>query len=162
MRLQQDIQRQKASDPGMEMKVWFPEGLAVEASFDGFLLRTDQPATIGGGGTAPTPFDLFLASIGTCAGYYALRFCQARGLPTEDVGLKLSAEKDPVLKRVTHVSIEIELPPDFPEKYREAIVRATDQCSVKKHLLQPPEIEVVAVRPSLGPPPLVLSSTNVV
>lgn len=146
----------------MEMKVWFPEGLAVEASFDGFFLRTDQPATSGGRGSAPTPFDLFLASIGTCAGYYALRFCQARGLPTEDLGLKLSAEKDPVLKRVTHVSIEIELPPDFPEKYREAIVRATDQCSVKKHLLNPPVIEVLAVRTSLGAHPLSLSSLNVV
>jgi ribosomal protein S12 methylthiotransferase accessory factor len=162
MCLHQDTRKQKASDSGMEMKVWFPEGLAVEASFDGFFLRTDQPAAIGGGGTAPTPFDLFLASIGTCAGYYALRFCQARGLSTEHLGLKLSAEKDLVLKRVTHVSIEIELPPDFPEKYREAIVRATDQCSVKKHLLHPPEIEVVAVRASLGPRPLVLSSTNVV
>jgi putative redox protein len=146
----------------MKMQVRFPEDLAVEAEFDGFVLRTDQPAASGGGGTAPTPFDLFLASIGTCAGYYALQFCRARGLPTEDVGLKLSAEKDPVLKRVTHVSIKIELPPDFPEKYRDAIVRATDQCSVKKHLLHPPEIEVVAVRPSFGPRPLVLSSTNVV
>jgi len=146
----------------MKMQVRFPEDLAVEAQFDGFVLRTDQPAAIGGGGTAPTPFDLFLASIGTCAGYYALQFCRARGLPTEDVGLKLSAEKDPVLKRVTRVSIEIELPPDFPEKYREAIVRATDQCSVKKHILHPPEIEVVAVRPSLGPRPSVVLSANVV
>ncbi len=135
------------------MRVWFPEGLAVEAAFDGFLLRTDQPATLGGGGSAPSPFDLFLASIGTCAGYYALRFCQARGLSTEDIGLKLTAEKDPAVKRVTKVSIEIELPPGFPERYREAIVRATDQCSVKKHLIDPPEIEIVTRRPVIPTPP---------
>lgn len=134
----------------MEMNIRFPGGLAVEADLDGNTVRTDQPEAVGGGGAAPSPFDLFLASIGTCAGYYALRFCQARGLPTDDVTLKLTAEKDPEVKRVTRVAIEIELPPDFPPRYREAIVRATDQCSVKKHLLYPPEIEVVAT-PSRAP-----------
>ena len=136
----------------MELNIRFPGGLAVEADLEGFTIRTDQPETVGGGGSAPSPFDLFLASLGTCAGYYALRFCQARGLPTEDVTLKLTAEKDPAVKRVTRVEIEIELPPDFPDRYREAIVRATDQCSVKKHLLEPPKIEVKA-RVLLAPPP---------
>ena len=135
----------------MEINVRFPGGLAVEANLDGHTVRTDQPGALGGGGAAPSPFDLFLASIATCAGYYALRFCQARGLPTENVTLKLTAEKDPAVKRVTDVTIEIELPPDFPSRYREAIVRATDQCSVKKHLLYPPEIDVVA-RPFAAPP----------
>lgn len=134
----------------MEMNIRFPGGLAVEAELDGHTVVTDQPREVGGGGSAPSPFDLFLTSIGTCAGYYALRFCQARGLPTDDVTLKLTAEKDPSVKRVTHVGIEIELPPDFPSRYREAIVRATDQCSVKKHLLEPPEVEVVA-KPLAGP-----------
>jgi ribosomal protein S12 methylthiotransferase accessory factor len=128
----------------MEMNIRFPGGLVVEAGLDGTAVRTDQPEAVGGGGSAPSPFDLFLASIGTCAGYYALRFCQARELPTEGMTLKLTAEKDPAVKRVTHVTIEIDLPPDFPPRYREAIVRATDQCSVKRHLLDPPEIEVVA------------------
>jgi ribosomal protein S12 methylthiotransferase accessory factor len=135
----------------MEMNIRFPGGLAVEAELEGHTVVTDQPPEVGGSGSAPSPFDLFLASIGTCAGYYALRFCQARGLPTDDVTLKLTAEKDPSVKRVTHVGIEIELPPDFPSRYREAIVRATDQCSVKKHLLEPPEVEVVA-KPLIGPP----------
>jgi ribosomal protein S12 methylthiotransferase accessory factor len=128
----------------MELNIRFPGGLAVEAELDGYTVRTDQPEAIGGGGTAPSPFDLFLASIGTCAGYYALRFCQARGLATDDVTLKVKADKDPAVRRVTHVDIELELPPDFPPRYREAIVRATDQCSVKKHLLYPPQIEVTA------------------
>ena len=135
----------------MKMRIAFPGNKAVAAQFDGFTVLTDQPKESGGDGSAPGPFDLFLASIGTCAGYYALRFCQARGLPTDDVTLKLTAEKDPSVKRVTHVGIEIELPPDFPSRYREAIVRATDQCSVKKHLLEPPEVEVVA-KPVSGPP----------
>lgn len=128
----------------MEINVRFPGGLAVEADLEGFTVRTDQPEADGGGGSAPSPFDLFLASLGTCAGYYALRFCRARGVPTEDVTLKLSAERDPVAKRVTRIAITIELPPDFPDRYRDAIVRATDQCTVKKHLLDPPKIEVKA------------------
>jgi putative redox protein len=135
----------------MDMNIRFPGGLAVEADLDGHRVQTDQPESAGGAGSAPSPFDLFLASIGTCAGYYALRFCQARGLPAGDLTLKLKAEKDPALKRVTHVIIELELPPDFPPRYREAIVRATDQCTVKKHLLDPPEIEVTAR--TFAPPP---------
>ena len=134
------------SPEAMEMNVRFPQGLSVEASFKGFHVLTDQPAAIGGGGTAPSPLDLFLASIGTCAGYYAMRFCQARGLPTEDVVLRLTAEKDAATKRYPRLSMTIELPPEFPEKYREAIVSAAQHCSVKKHLLEPPEIEISAVR----------------
>jgi ribosomal protein S12 methylthiotransferase accessory factor len=144
MRLHQAREAEKRSPSGMELNIRFPGGLEVEADMDGHTVLTDQPEAVGGAGAAPSPFDLFLASIGTCAGYYALRFCQARGLATDDVTLKLTAEKDPAVKRVRHVAIEIELPPDFPPRYREAIVRATDQCSVKKHLLDPPEIEVTA------------------
>ena len=151
MRLHQARKAEKRSPRGMELNIRFPGGLEVEAEMDGHTVLTDQPEAVGGGGAAPSPFDLFLASIGTCAGYYALRFCQARGLATDDVTLKLTAEKDPSVKRVRHVSIELELPPDFPPRYREAIVRATDQCSVKKHLLDPPEIEVTA-RTFVAPP----------
>lgn len=152
MRLHQAGEPRKWSAFYVELNIRFPGGLAVEADLEGFTVRTDQPQAVGGGGSAPSPFDLFLASIGTCAGYYALRFCQARGLPTENVTLKLTAEKDPAVKRVTHVAIEIDLPADFPPRYREAIVRATDQCSVKKHLVDPPQIEVTA-RPFSVPPP---------
>lgn len=142
----------KSSPFPMEINIRFPGGLAVEADLDGHTVCTDQPQP-GGGGSAPSPFDLFLASIGTCAGYYALQFCRARGLPTDGVTLKLTAQKDPAVKRVTHVAIEIDLPPDFPSRYREAIIRATDQCSVKKHLLDPPEIEVFARTFPMPPAP---------
>jgi putative redox protein len=159
MRLHQAREAEPRSPQRMELTIRFPGGLAVEADMDGHTVRTDQPEAVGGGGAAPSPFDLFLASIGTCAGYYALRFCQARGLATDDVTLKLTAEKDPAVKRVTQVSIELELPPDFPPRYREAIVRATDQCSVKKHLLYPPQIEITA-RTFVTPPAAVAVASS--
>jgi putative redox protein len=160
MQLHHDAGRLPVSAEAMEMNVRFPQGLSVEASFKGFHVLTDQPAAIGGGGTAPSPFDLFLASIGTCAGYYAMRFCQARGLPTEGVALRLTAEKDPATKRYPRVSITVELPPEFPEKYRDAIVSAAEHCSVKKHLLDPPEIAISAVRGGLPRSELVAASKS--
>ncbi len=125
------------------MEITLPGGVAVEAHFDGSTIRTDQPETCGGGGTAPAPFDLFLASIGTCAGYYALRFCQERKIPSEGLGLSMTWERSPVTKLIANIRIEVALPPGFPEKYRAAIVRAADQCAVKKHLMEAPAIEVV-------------------
>ena len=127
------------------MQITFPGGVAVEADIDGTSIRTDQPVRHGGGGTAPAPFELFLASIGTCAGYYALRFCQERQIPTEGLALSMTWERSPATKLISGIRIEIALPPGFPEKYRTAILRAADQCAVKKHLVEPPAIEVVAV-----------------
>ena len=130
------------------MDICFPGGLRVEALHQGFWIRTDQPVAQGGGGKAPSPFDLFLASIGTCAGFYALRFCQQRNLRTDGLALTLTAERDSERKKVVKVRLEISPPIDFPEKYRTAIVHAIDQCSVKKHLLHPPAFDVfVSARP---------------
>ena len=127
------------------MEITFPGGVAVEARLDDTTIRTDQPVRFGGGGTAPAPFELFLASIGTCAGYYALRFCQERSIPTGGLGVSMAWEKDPATKLISGIRISISLPPEFPEKYRTAIVRAADQCAVKKHLVEPPAVEVVTV-----------------
>jgi ribosomal protein S12 methylthiotransferase accessory factor len=129
----------------MSMKIIFPGGLAVSAEFKGFTVKTDQAVEHGGGGAAPEPLDLFLASVGTCAGLYALRFCQQRGIATQGLGLKLTTEKEPEWKRLALVRLEIELPAGFPEKYREALSRAVDQCAVKRHILAPPRFEVVTV-----------------
>jgi len=123
--------------------ICFPGGLRVEALHQGFWIRTDQPVAQGGGGKAPSPFDLFLASIGTCAGFYALRFCQQRNLRTDGLALNLTAERDSERKKVVKVRLEIFPPIDFPEKYRSAIAHAIEQCSVKKHLLHPPAFDVV-------------------
>jgi putative redox protein len=131
------------------MNISFPGGMAVEAVEKGFRIRTDQAVADGGSGSAPTPFDLFLASIGTCAGFYALRFFQERKLPTAGLGLTLTAERDAEKRRVSRIRIDIELPSDFPEKYHAAILRAVDQCGVKRHIVQPPGFDVEVMTPVL-------------
>jgi ribosomal protein S12 methylthiotransferase accessory factor len=125
------------------MKIEFAGGLRVNAVHNGFTIRTDQPVAAGGEATAPSPFDLFLASIGTCAGFYALRFCQERNLKTEGLALEVTPERDASGKKVKNLRIEITLPTEFPEKYRDALYRAVDQCLVKRHLDEPPQFELV-------------------
>lgn len=127
------------------MEITFPGGVLVNAQFKGFEIVTDQPERNGGQNTAPSPFDFFLASLGTCAGFFALRFCQQRELPTTGMRLELTSEHNADTKRLDRVEITLHLPDDFPEKYRSAIIRATDQCAVKKALLDPPEIELVTI-----------------
>ena len=114
----------------------------MDALHEGFRIRTDQPDAHGVA-SAPSPFDLFLASIGTCAGFYVLRFFQQRQLDTAGLALSVTPRRDPARKLVTDIRIEITLPPAFPEKYREAVLRAVDQCTVKRHLAEPPGFEVV-------------------
>ena len=127
------------------MEITFPGGTQVNAQFNGFEVASDQPAKNGGENTAPSPFDFFLASLGTCAGFFALRFCQQRELSTEGLSLQLTTERNAESKRLDRVKITMQLPNDFPEKYRSAIIRATDQCAVKKALLDPPEIELITL-----------------
>lgn len=129
----------------MDMMITFPGGAAVDASFKGLTVHTDQTPEHGGGGTGPQPFDLFLASLGTCAGLYALRFCQQRAIDTAGLSVRLSTAKNPGAPLLREIRLEIQLPEGFPEKYRDAIVRAADQCPVKRHILEPPAFEVVTV-----------------
>lgn len=126
----------------MEMIVDFPGGARVDAHFGGFVVRTDQPPMGGGLGSAPTPFATFLSTIGTCAGIYVLGFCQQRGIPTDGVRLVQRMQVDPMTRLVNDVQVTIELPATFPEKYVDAVVRAADQCAVKKHFEHPPVIRV--------------------
>lgn len=130
------------------MQIRFPGGVAVQADYKGMTIATDQPVSQGGGGTAPAPFDLFLASIGTCAGFYALRFCQERGIPTEGLGLTLAPEADPATHRIRTLRLELQLPTGFPEKYRAAVLRAMDQCAVKRYIFDPPHFELLTVEPA--------------
>jgi ribosomal protein S12 methylthiotransferase accessory factor len=126
------------------MRVSLPGGVRVEAQYKGFVIKTDQPAYAGGENSAPSPFDLFLASLGTCAGYFVAAFCQERGIPTEGVFLGVRIERNPKTRMVGKIGIEISLPPDFPGKYKAAVVKAADQCTVKNHLAQPPAFEITA------------------
>jgi putative redox protein len=125
----------------MNMEVYFPGNKKVYARYKGFTIETDQPSGAGGDNTAPGPFDLFMVSIGTCAGFFVLSFMQERGLSTDGAGVVLRAERDPAAHLVSKISLEIKLPAEFPEKYRDAVIRAAEQCTVKRHLENPPAIE---------------------
>ena len=127
-----------------EMKISFPGGLRVDAEYKGFVIKTDQPVYSGGDGSAPAPFDMFLASIATCAGYYVLAFCNKREIPTEKAAVIMKTRRNPETKRIEKISIEIKLPPEFPEKYKKAVIKAVDGCSVTAHILNPPVFEVEA------------------
>jgi putative redox protein len=129
----------------MDMKIYFPGGKRVFADYGGFTIETDQPARGGGDDSAPAPFDLFLASIGTCAGIFALGFMQQRGIDPEGSKLMMSPQLDPEVGLITKIDLELTLPPEFPEKYRAAVVNAMNLCSVKKHLHQPPAFEITTV-----------------
>jgi ribosomal protein S12 methylthiotransferase accessory factor len=127
----------------------FPGGVEVDAQIGGLTVRTDQAPPLGRG-SAVSPFDLFLASIATCMGFYALRFCQERGLPTEGLGLAVEPVREPSGKRVVALRSVLTLPEGFPAKYEEAIRRAVDHCAVKRALTEPPSIELGIVRSEVG------------
>ena len=126
----------------MEMEITFPGGARVDASFGGLTVRTDQPVQGGGQGSAPTPFATFLASIGTCAGIYVLGFCQQRNIPTDGIKIVQRMHTDQATGLVGQIDLDIQLPPDFPEKYKTAVIRSAEQCAVKKHLEAPPKFNV--------------------
>ena len=128
-----------------QMSVTFPGGKRVEADYNGFEIATDQSEKNGGNASAPEPFDLFLASLATCSGIYVLGFCQKRNIPHDGVRLVQSWDRDEKTKRLTNIRITIEVPADFPEKYRPALVRAAAQCAVKKTIESPPEFHVETV-----------------
>lgn len=130
-----------------EMTMSFPGGKKVIAHLGGHEILTDQPVSVGGEDAAPSPYSLFLASIGACAGFFVLSFCQKRDLPLEGVKVRaIPRAKDNTLGAV---DIEVEVPPDFPAKYRDPLVRAVEGCSVKRAIQAMP---VFNVRVSGGAP----------
>ncbi len=126
----------------MEMVIDFPGGARVDAHFGPYTIPTDQPPYGGGQGSAPTPFATFLSSLGTCAGIYVLSFCRQRNIPTEGIRIVQSLETNPGTGMVSNVTLDIQLPPEFPEKYKAAVIRSADQCAVKKHFENPPQIAI--------------------
>jgi len=125
-----------------DIEVSFPGGLLVDARVGDYVVRTDQPVEGGGSASAPAPFDLFLASLATCAGIYALGYCRARGLSTEGLKLVQHVEPDPVTKLPTRIELRLSLPVGFPEHHRVAIQRAVAGCKVKKTIMASPTFEV--------------------
>jgi putative redox protein len=122
----------------MEMIIDFPGGSRVDAHFGQFTVATDQPPAA----TAPTPFSLFLSSIGTCAGIYVLGFCQQRNIPTAGIRIIQRANHDPYTGMVETIELEIQVPPGFPEKYRDSLIRSAELCAVKKHMETPPHFAI--------------------
>ena len=132
----------------MEITITFPGNMKVNAEVNGMVIPTDQPVTQGGDGTAPSPFVHFLASIGTCAGIYVLSFCRERGIPTENVTLTqrmIHAPGPDGAMGLATIKLDINVPPDFPEKYRNALVKVAEQCAVKKAIAKPPQFEITTV-----------------
>ena len=126
------------------IEVTFPGGTKVDANMKNHVIRTDQPVYAGGENSAPAPFELFLASIATCAGIFALSFCQNKGIDTEGMSLSMDVEKNPETKMIEKMKLDLKLPPEFPEKYKAAIIRSMDLCTVKKHMMDPPAFELTA------------------
>lgn len=126
----------------MDMKIYFPGGKKVYAEYNGFTHETDQLVRAGGDNSAPQPFDLFLASIGTCAGIYVLGFCQERKINTDGIEIRQKLHVDPMVRMIAQIDLEIVLPGNFPEKYRQAVINAAQLCAVKKHIENPPEFNV--------------------
>ena len=118
----------------IHIEVGFPGGKRVDAGFKKFSVKTDQCKEEGGEGSAPEPFDYFFVSIATCAGIYALAFCEHRRLPTDGLKIQLTAERDERTKLFDPINIGLTLPRSFPDKYRDAIKRTINQCTVKRHI----------------------------
>jgi ribosomal protein S12 methylthiotransferase accessory factor len=126
------------------IQVTLPGGSRVDAQYRGFTISTDQPVHDGGTNTAPAPFDLFLGSLATCAGYYVLAFCRERQIPTAGITLSMTMERPQGAKLIAKIGIAIHLPAGFPDKYRTAVIKAADACAVKAHMMNPPAFEITA------------------
>lgn len=125
------------------IEVGFSKGKRVSANMKGFTIDTDQPVDEGGEGENPSPFDLFLASIATCTGFYALRFCESKNIDMKGMKLVLNTEKNPDTGLIGEMELKLTLPEGFPEKYEKAIVRSMNLCTVKKHMMDPPEFNII-------------------
>lgn len=125
----------------MRIDLDFPGGLRVDALVGRHRIATDQSASQGGEGSAPSPLTHFYASLATCAGFYALRFCRTRDIPTDGLFTTLETSYDSA-GNLSGISIRIGLPEGFPERYREAIRRAAEQCAVHQFVLEPKPIEI--------------------
>jgi ribosomal protein S12 methylthiotransferase accessory factor len=126
----------------MDMQITFPGGKRVRAHYNDFTVETDQSREHGGEGSAPSPFDLFLVALGTCAATYVLSFCQARRLPTDKLRVEVAIDRDEKTHMVNTISILIDPSSECPEEYRDKLVEVARKCTVKKHLEKPPVIDI--------------------
>jgi len=124
------------------MEITFDGGKVITAHHHGHSIRTDQPVGNGGTDSAPSPFDLYMASIGTCAGIYVKSFCDNRKIPADDIKMILTTQFNKETGLPVNIKIDIRIPPEFPEKYRNSLINAAELCNVKKSIASPPVFEI--------------------
>ncbi|WP_448547672.1 OsmC domain/YcaO domain-containing protein [Thalassotalea fusca] len=129
----------------MEIKVNFLDNLRIEAKFDDFTVIADQPIRYKGDGSAPSPFDYFLASSALCAAYFVRVYCLSRDIPTDNIRLSQNNIVDPENRYNQIFQIQVELPESISEKDREGILRSIDRCTVKKVVQTGPEFRIESV-----------------
>lgn len=125
------------------MEITFDGGKVISAHLSGHSIKTDQPLNSGGGDTAPSPFQLYLASIGTCAGIYVKSFCDNRNIPTDNIKIIQKIEYNKETGLPANITIDIKLPPDFPEKYKASVITVAELCKVKKSIASPPAFKTI-------------------
>jgi len=130
----------------MSIEISFPGGKKVDALIEGFTVHTDQALDSGGEASAPTPFGLFLASLGTCAGIYVKGFCDQRGINSAGIHITMDYNYDPILKMIVKFIMRIHVPDSFPEQYESAVIKTASLCAVKRHLSEKIENEITIVR----------------
>ena len=128
----------------MQVNVRYLDNLRLEAAFDDFNITTDQPVRYKGDGTAPSPFDYFLASSALCAAYFVKIYCKARGIPTEDIKLSQNNIVDPENRYKQIFNIQIELPSSISEKDRAGILASMERCTVKRVIQNNLEFKIEA------------------
>ena len=136
----------------MEIRVNFLNNLRLEAKFDDFTITTDQPIRYKGDGTAPSPFDYFLASSALCAAYFAKVYCLSRNIPTDDIQVSQNNILDPENRYNQTFQIHVELPSSISERDRAGILRSIDRCTVKKVIQQSPTFNIIPVENSDNTP----------
>jgi len=126
----------------MAMEVAFDGGKVITAHLNGHIIRTDQPVEQGGENSAPSPFELFLAAIGTCAGIYVKSFCDKRDISSEGIKIIQSADYNEETGLPTNIDLEIQLPESFPEKYIDSVINVAELCKVKKTIISQPKFKI--------------------
>jgi len=128
------------------MEITFEGGKIVTAHTNGHSIRTDQPLDNKGGNTAPAPFDLYLASIGTCAGIYVKSFCDNRDIPTDKIRIIQHTKFNNETDLPESITLDIKLPEDFPEKYKAPLISVAELCKVKKSITNPPRFDIITTK----------------
>lgn len=124
-----------------KVEIVINEGDRIKAKFDNFVIEADQGLVNKEQNLAPSPMILFITSLGTCTGVVIRSFCEARNIDLKGINLLQYIKRDEK-EHITAIEFKLQLPNSFPEKYKKALLRAANSCTVKKHLASPPEINI--------------------